>query len=152
MSERREPGIPASSEDVVRAGGGVVVRPGRDGPELLLVHRPRYDDWSFPKGKRDGEESDDETALREVREETGLVPRLGNELGEARYRDARGRPKIVRYWLMTPDPDDPGAGFTPNHEVDQLRWCSTDEAGRLLTYEHDRALLRQVAEGLRSRP
>ena len=137
-------------EAVVRAGGGLVVHPGEHGTEVLLVHRPRYDDWSFPKGKRDGDETDEETAVREVLEETGLAVVLGHELGEARYRDSKGRPKVVRYWLMTPDPDDPGPGFTPNHEVDELRWCSLAEAARLLTYAHDRALLSHAAEGLES--
>jgi 8-oxo-dGTP diphosphatase len=145
-----EPG--ETDQPVVRAAGGVVVRPGEHGPEVLLVHRPRYDDWSFPKGKRDGDESDEETALREVAEETGLACVLGRQLGEARYRDSRQRPKVVRYWLMRPDPDDPGPGFTPNHEVDQLRWCSVDGAAKLLSYAHDRALLSHASEGLGSTP
>jgi len=139
-----------SGKAIVRAGGGIVVRPGSDNPEILLVHRPRYDDWSFPKGKRDGDESDEETARREVLEETGLAVVLGPELGEARYTDNRGRPKVVRYWLMSLDPDESGPGFAPNHEVDELRWCSVHDAGKLLTYAHDRGLLRHVAEGLRS--
>jgi 8-oxo-dGTP diphosphatase len=143
-----EPGEPGN--EVVRAAGGVVVREGQSGPEVLLVHRPRYDDWSFPKGKRDGAESDEETACREVLEEAGLACVLGSPLGEARYRDNRGRPKVVRYWLMSPDPDDPGPGFAPNHEVDQLRWCAPDEAARLLSYAHDRALLRHASIGLES--
>jgi 8-oxo-dGTP pyrophosphatase MutT (NUDIX family) len=143
-------GADSSGEAVVRAGGGVVVHPGEHGTEVLLVHRPRYDDWSFPKGKRDGDETDEETAVREVLEETGLAVVLGHEVGEARYRDSKGRPKVVRYWLMAPDPNHPGPGFSPNHEVDELRWCSMDDAGKLLSYEHDRALLRHVAEGLRS--
>ena len=136
--------------DVVRAGGGIVVRAGADGPEVLLVHRPRYDDWSFPKGKRDGDETDEATARREVLEETGLAIELGRELPETSYTDNRGRPKIVRYWLMTPDPADPGPGFAPTREVDEVRWCSVHDAGKLLTYAHDRGLLRHVAEGLRS--
>jgi 8-oxo-dGTP pyrophosphatase MutT (NUDIX family) len=140
------------SEETVRAGGGVIVRPGDNGPEVLLVHRPRYDDWSFPKGKRDGDETDEATARREVLEETGLAVVLGVELGEARYRDSKGRPKIVRYWLMTPDPDDSGPGFAPNHEVDELRWCAIAEAARLLSYAHDRALLSHAAEELGSTP
>jgi len=140
------------SEETVRAGGGVIVRPGDDGLEILLVHRPRYDDWSFPKGKRDGDETDEATARREVLEETGLAVVLGVELGEARYRDSKGRPKIVRYWLMTPDPDVPGPGFSPNHEVDELRWCTLPEAAKLLSYAHDRALLSHAAEGLGSTP
>jgi 8-oxo-dGTP diphosphatase len=140
----------ASGDELVRAAGGVIVRAREETSEVLLIHRPRYDDWSFPKGKRDGDESDEETALREVLEETGLVCRLDVQLGEARYRDSRDRAKIVRYWLMSPDPDHPGPGFRPNHEVDELRWCAMDEAARLLTYAHDRALLSHAAERLGS--
>ena len=150
--EREESARLVVSEETVRAGGGVIVRPGDDGLEILLVHRPRYDDWSFPKGKRDGDETDEATARREVLEETGLAVVLGVELGEAHYRDSKGRPKIVRYWLMTPDPDVPGPGFSPNHEVDELRWCTLPEAAKLLSYAHDRALLSHAAEGLGSTP
>lgn len=127
--------------DLVRAAGGVVVRDGAQGLEVLLVHRPRYDDWTFPKGKRDGDETDEQTALREVAEETGLACVLGPPLGEVRYRDGQRRPKVVRYWLMTIDPEDPGRGFAPTAEVDELRWCTPAEAARLLTYDHDRGLL-----------
>jgi 8-oxo-dGTP diphosphatase len=135
--------------EVVHAAGGIVVRAGAAGPEVLLVHRPRYDDWSFPKGKRDPGETDEQTALREVAEETGLVCRLGEPLGEIRYRDNRGRPKVVRYWTMAPVAHDelgPGGGFTPGDEVDRLRWCAPEEAARLLTYAHDRALLGHLHE------
>ena len=110
------------------------------------MHRPRYDDWSFPKGKRDGNESDADTALREVEEETGFRCRLGRDLGGVTYRDARGRDKIVRYWLMTID-DPRSTSNVPNREVDELRWCSVRDALHLLTYEHDRLLLRRA--GLR---
>src|SRR5262245_62687058 len=83
----------------VRAAGGVVVRQGENGaPEVLIVHRPAYDDWSFPKGKCEDGESEEEAAVREVEEETGLKCRLERELTTTRYRDARGRPKTVRYW------------------------------------------------------
>jgi len=125
--------------ELVRAAGGLVVRAGVDGTEVLLVHRPRYDDWSFPKGKQDPGETDEETALREVAEETGLACTLGEQLGEIRYRDHKGRPKVVRYWLMTPI--DGGAPFEPDDEVDRLHWCPPDEAATLLSYAHDRALL-----------
>src|SRR5918997_1772852 len=116
----------------VNAAGGVVVRDGR----ICLVHRPRYDDWTLPKGKLDPGESFEDGALREVREETGLRCRLGDELEPARYRDQKGRPKLVRYWRMEVVGDD---GLQPNDEVDALRWVRADEAARLLTYEHDRA-------------
>jgi 8-oxo-dGTP diphosphatase len=129
--------VSESDLGVVRAAGGVVVRD----EQVLLVHRPRYDDWSFPKGKREGDETDEETALREVVEETGLACGLGPELGEARYRDHRGRPKIVRYWLMTAASEDDGPGFVPGDEVDEVRWCAFEDAATLLTYPYDRDLL-----------
>src|ERR687895_190115 len=99
----------------VRAAGGVVWRRSDDGPvRILVVHRPRYDDWSLPKGKNDPGESDADCALREVREETGFSCRLGAELPSTSYRDNKGRPKTVRYWAMEPVS---GEGtFTPNAE------------------------------------
>ncbi|HEY2073493.1 MAG TPA: NUDIX hydrolase [Gaiellaceae bacterium] len=120
--------------DVVRAAGGVVRRDG----DVLLVHRPRYDDWTFPKGKAEEDETDEDCALREVHEETGLRCELEDELATTHYTDAKGRPKRVRYWRMHPIADD---GFTPNEEVDELRWLDADDAAALLTYERDRVLL-----------
>jgi 8-oxo-dGTP diphosphatase len=117
----------------VRAAGGVIVRDGR----VLLVHRPKYDDWSLPKGKLDGGEGWEDAALREVHEETGLRCDLGEELPPVRYRDAKRRPKRVRYWRMTNCHGD----FTPNSEVDNVRWVGRDEALELLSYPHDRALV-----------
>ena len=128
------------TEIEVFAAGVVPVRPGNGG-QVAVIHRPRYDDWSFPKGKREGDESDEETALRELREETGLIGRLGEELPTARYTDHRGRAKQVRYWVAEIDSDD---GFRPGEEVDQLRWVSPAEALRLLTYPHDRLLVRDL--------
>ena len=121
----------------VRAAGGVVLRDG----EVCLVHRPRYDDWTLPKGKLDDGESFEEAALREVHEETGLRCRLGDELEPARYTDQKGRPKIVRYWAMDVVDDD---GFAPNDEVDEVRWVPVAEAASLLTYDHDRDLVAQL--------
>jgi 8-oxo-dGTP diphosphatase len=133
-----------SAEQPIRAAGGVVVRPGAGGErEVLLVHRPKYDDWSLPKGKADAGEEDEDTALREVEEETGLRCRLGAEVGATHYTDSQGRPKVVRYWMMEPDTD---GRFVPNREVDALRWCTIDEAKALLSYAHDRTLLRLAAE------
>lgn len=123
---------------VVRAAGGVVVRDG----DVLLVHRPRYDDWTFPKGKADEAESDEACALREVAEETGLRCRIGDELPSTEYIDARGRPKRVRWWRMNLLADD---GFSPNDEIDELRWATPEEAAELLTYQRDRVLLEQAA-------
>ena len=129
------------SERIVRAGGGVVTRPGPGGVEVLLVHRPRYDDWTFPKGKADEGESDEDCALREVVEETGLRCALERELPGTAYRDALGRPKVVRYWLMQVV----GGTFAANHEVDEIRWLPPAEAAALLTYRRDVELLRSVA-------
>jgi 8-oxo-(d)GTP phosphatase len=128
----------------VRAAGGIVLR--GEGPErsVALVHRPRYDDWSFPKGKLDDGEDEAAAALREVEEETGLRCRLGPSVGAVTYRDRRGRAKVVRYFRMDAD----GGRFTPNHEVDDLRWLPIEDAVRLLSYAHDRSLLRQVLAGL----
>ena len=124
----------------VRAAGGVVWRRGPDGEaEVLLVHRPRYDDWSLPKGKREPGETDEACARREVEEETGLLVTLGAELPEVRYRDHRDRPKVVRYWVMEPLGD--AAAFTPNDEVDEIRWCSIADARAQLSYAHDRDLV-----------
>ncbi len=109
------------------------------------MHRPRYDDWSLPKGKADPGERDEETALREVEEETGLRCVLGERAGETRYRDSKGRDKVVHYWLMEPPAVGGGAdGFVPNDEVDELRWCTMPEATEQLSYSHDRKLLQQT--------
>ena len=124
------------SSDEIRAAGGVVVR---DDGRIAIVHRPRYDDWSLPKGKLDPGETFEEAALREVWEETGMRCALGDELDPVRYRDNKGRPKIVRYWLMHVE-DDPG--FVPNDEVDELRWVTPGEAAEQLTYPHDAELVR----------
>lgn len=113
------------------------------GLEVVIVHRPKYDDWSLPKGKLDGGEDEQAAALREVEEETGMRCRLGPELASTCYHDRFGRPKTVRYWAMTPVPG--GAGFVPNGEVDQIRWVSTDAAERLLSYPRDLDVLRSLA-------
>mgnify|MGYP000882364210 FL=1 len=125
----------------VRAAGGVVVREADAGPEVCVVHRPRYGDWSFPKGKLDPGETSEDAALREVHEETGLVCALGAALASARYSDQEGRPKVVRYWLMRVVSD---PGFEPNDECDELRWLPAADAAELLTYERDRELLRSI--------
>jgi len=122
----------------VRAAGGVVVRRSENGaPEVLLVHRPAYDDWSFPKGKCEEGESEEDAAVREVEEETGLRCRLERELTMTRYRDARGRPKTVRYWLVTPVE----GGLEAANEIDDARFVTFDDARALLTYARDRQLV-----------
>jgi 8-oxo-dGTP diphosphatase len=132
-----------TADGVVRAAGGIVLRRGDSGWQVLLVHRPRYDDWSLPKGKADPGEPAEQTALREVEEETGLRCNLGAPAGSTRYRDSKGRDKVVHYWLMEPgsEADAADGAFEPNDEVDEVRWCSIAEATNQLTYAHDRRLL-----------
>jgi 8-oxo-dGTP diphosphatase len=122
---------------VVRAAGGLVTRNG----EVLLVHRPKYDDWTFPKGKAEPDETDEDCALREVEEETGLRCALEEELGRTEYTDAKGRPKVVRWWRMRPL----GGRFTPTDEIDEVRWATPAEARHLLSYERDVELLAECA-------
>lgn len=110
--------------------------------EVVLVHRPAREDWSFPKGKLDEGETLEDCALREVLEETGLVCRLGRFLGHTEYHDRKNRPKVVAYWVMTVEKD---AGFAVNDEVDELRWLSLTEASTLLSYPRDGELLAAVA-------
>jgi 8-oxo-dGTP diphosphatase len=124
----------------VRAAGGVVIREGAGGPEVLLVHRPAYDDWSLPKGKANRGETDEDCALREVEEETGLSCELERELPSTSYRDGRGRPKVVRYWAMHPVDGE----AVPQAEVDDVAWLPVDEARHVLTWERDRAVLDAV--------
>ena len=127
----------------VRAAGGLVVRE-RDGePQVAVIHRPRYDDWSLPKGKLHPGEGWEAGALREVREETGFECELGEELESADYLDRKGRRKLVRYWLMRPL----RGGFEPGDEADELRWLEPAAAEDLLTYEHDRRLVRAFGGG-----
>jgi 8-oxo-dGTP diphosphatase len=132
----------------VRAAGGVVIREGKDGPEVAVVHRPRYDDWSLPKGKRDPGETDEQCAVREVEEETGLRCALGRELLPTWYVDRKGRPKVVRYWEMRLLWARP---FEANDEIDGLVWLPLDDADEHLTYEHDAEVLANVRSAFTSR-
>ena len=127
-------------EAEVRAGGGVVVRDAGGRIEVALVHRPRYDDWSLPKGKLERGESFEAGALREVEEETGLRCELGDELSPISYHDRKGRLKLVRYWVMSVLDGE----FAPNEEVDVLEWMPLAAAAERLDYEHDRKLLTEL--------
>jgi 8-oxo-dGTP diphosphatase len=129
----------------VRAAGAVLWRRADDEVEVALIHRPKYDDWSFPKGKLDQGESHEAAAVREVEEETACRGRIGTELAATSYVDAKGRPKTVRYWAMELDEVD---DFTPNDEVDEVRWLSVVEAERALSYGHDVVVLRSFVESL----
>ena len=132
-------GAIVADEDVtVRAAGGVVWRAGESGmPEVLVVHRPKYHDWTFPKGKQEPGETDEETALREVEEETGFTCHLGPELPGTSYIDRKGRPKTVRYFVMTVA----GGAFVPGDEVDEVRWLRPAAARALLSYDRDVVVL-----------
>ena len=122
---------------VVRAAGGVVTRLGPGGLEVLLVHRPRYDDWTLPKGKAERGETATATAQREVLEETGFACTIGPEITEIGYIDNRNRPKVVRYFAMRVE----RGAFTPNGEVDEILWCPAPAAADRLSYPRDRDVL-----------
>jgi 8-oxo-(d)GTP phosphatase len=129
----------ASGPDVV-AAGAVVVR-GTNGGEVLVVHRPKYDDWAWPKGKQDPGEHVTATAVREVLEETGVEIRLGRPLPRQLYAVSGGRAKHVHYWTGRVMGDADVSGFTANSEIDQVAWLGFDKARRMLTYADDVALL-----------
>lgn len=129
----------------ILAAGGVVVDNNATPPRVLLVHRPRYDDWSFPKGKLDSGETVEEAALREVLEETGIRCKIVSKIDTLRYSyqtsKGRRRPKVVHYFLMDPLTDEirvPGA------EVDRADWLDFETALRMLTYKRDRELLKSL--------
>jgi len=126
-----------SPTDVVQAAGGLVVRRHHEVLQIVVVHRPVQQDWSFPKGKLDPRETFEAAALREVREETGMACRLLRFIGHTEYLDRKGRPKAVAYWVMAAE-----AGFfTPNQEVDELLWLTLEAAARILSYPRDRELI-----------
>jgi len=129
-----------STPDIVAAGAVVL----RRGGEVLLVHRPKYDDWSFPKGKLDRGEHVLAAAVREVGEETGVAIRLGRPLRSQRYPVAGGHMKTVHYWIGRVVGDDDISAYAPNAEIDQVRWVPFAEAAELLTYPHDRDTLREA--------
>ncbi|WP_371484493.1 NUDIX hydrolase [Kitasatospora sp. NBC_00315] len=137
------------------AAGAVLWLPGREKkhgkglgrPRIALIHRPKYDDWSLPKGKLDPGESMTQAALREVEEETGMRCVLGPELPTQHYL-AQGRPKEVRYWAAVPS----GGAFAPNREVDRLEWLPARKARARLTHDRDRLLVDALLDLLGARP
>lgn len=120
----------------IRASGCVVYRHGDAGPEVLVVHRPKYDDWDFPKGKLEDGETDLECALRETLEETGFTGEVGDELPPDRYQ-VWDKDKVVRWWLLRQT----GGRFQPNNEVDRILWVPVADAAELLSYTHAKSLL-----------
>jgi 8-oxo-dGTP diphosphatase len=151
---------PSLTPPLVRAAGGVVWRRVPAGVDVVLVHRPAYDDWALPKGKLEPGETDEQAALREVREETGLSCRLGTELPSTTYADGQGRPKVVRYWSMTVMPAAPGAAagsltdlpLNPepkaSHEIDEACWVPLAEVRGRLTYPRDVVVLDALSDFL----
>jgi 8-oxo-dGTP pyrophosphatase MutT (NUDIX family) len=128
---------PPTSTSVVQAAGGLVVRRLNGELEIVLVHRPVHQDWSFPKGKLEEGETFEMAALREVQEETGMTCRLLRFIGHTEYIDRKGRPKAVAYWVMAVVSGE----FAPNEEVDELRWMALETASQQLSYPRDRELV-----------
>jgi 8-oxo-dGTP diphosphatase len=126
----------------VSAAGGVVIRKGASAPVVAVIHRPKYMDWSLPKGKLDPGETFEQAAVREVEEEIGYRCELGAELPPITYRDRKGKSKLVRYWVMDPVEGE----FSPGDEVDELLWLTLAEAEERLDYEHDREIVREALD------
>ncbi|MFI5736440.1 NUDIX domain-containing protein [Kribbella sp. NPDC051587] len=126
-----------STPATVIAAGGVVWRERRGTREVLLVHRPRYDDWSLPKGKLTQHEHVLLAARREIEEETGVQVLLGPPLGVQRYpirKNGSVTEKLVHYWSAVPTAD---GAFQPSDEVDQIEWLPVDKARARLSYPRD---------------
>jgi 8-oxo-dGTP diphosphatase len=136
----------AAADGVIHAAGCVLWRPATRAPEVALVHRTRYDDWSLPKGKREPAEHLLETAVREVAEETGVAVVLGRRLRSTNYQRGGAR-KIVDYWAARATAADPGGGFVPNREVDRLDWLPVAAARARLSYPRDAEVLDDFASG-----
>ncbi len=126
-----------SPTEVVQAAGGLIVSRTDEALQIVVVHRPVQQDWSFPKGKLEAGETLELAALREVWEETGMACRLLRFIGHTEYVDRKGRPKAVAYWVMAAE-----AGFfRANEEVDELRWLTLEKAIGILSYPRDRELV-----------
>ena len=145
--------IKASRRPPVLAAGALVWRLKNDKLQVLVVHRPRYDDWSFPKGKAEPGESMVLTAIREVAEETGRQIVLGRYLGKARRRLVSGRKKRTLYWAAQVLPEaGPGEGLraavkpASKHEIDKVRWWKAEKAARKLTHADDKRLLARLVD------
>lgn len=134
--------------NLILAAGGVVWRRGSSDIEFLIVHRPRYRDWTLPKGKVDPGESLLQTAFREVVEETGYRCRIGPKLATTEYMTSNGNHKTVHYWAMEARKGE----FVPNPEVDKAEWLAARDAIVRLTYEHDRRLVADLPRGLKREP
>ena len=133
---------PFETTEAIHAAGGIVVRHTAEGTaQVAVVWRELRGDWTFPKGKLDGGETYEQAACREVVEETSMSCRVIRFIGTTEYQHRKGRPKVVAYFLMAAV----GGEFTPNDEVDELRWCTVAEAERLLTWDRDRDLLERAA-------
>lgn len=131
------------AENPIRAAGGVLWRAAAGGGvEVAVIGRPRYGDWSLPKGKLNPGEAALAGALREVEEETGQRAWAGAYLGEVRYPTARGE-KVVEYWAL----EALGGAFVPGDEVDEVRWLPPEQAARALTHDRDREVLERFADG-----
>jgi 8-oxo-(d)GTP phosphatase len=135
-----------TGESEIRAAGALLWRPGPEGPEVALVHRQRYDDWSLPKGKALPGEHVLLTAVREVAEETGVQVILGRRLPSTHYQQHGNRPKTVDYWAARAA-DGPQPGFVPNDEVDEVGWLGVAAARDRLSYPHDIGVLDEFAAG-----
>ena len=135
-----------TEESGIRAAGALLWRPGPDGPEVALVHRQRYDDWSLPKGKALPGEHALLAAVREVAEETGVRVILGRRLPSTHYQQHGNRPKTVDYWAARAA-DGAQPGFIPNDEVDEVGWLGVAAARARLSYPHDADVLDEFAAG-----
>lgn len=143
MSNSKKDAAKAGSDPaaLIMAAGGIVERRDSDPLRIAVIHRDRYDDWSLPKGKQEPGEEPEETARREVHEETGCRVRCTGFAGCLNYQ-VKGRPKVVLYWMMAVE--DGLADFQPSEEVGKINWLTPADALARITYEEEKKLLRQV--------